>query len=122
MPQTEITSYDELPYEGDSYPAAHPDRLATIATLLGLRPPPVDRCRVLELGCACGGNLLPLALTLPHSTFVGVDASRRQIDAGQSLCHSLGLANVDLQQRDILDLDASLGRFDYILCHGVFSW
>ena len=39
----------------------HPDRLATIALLYGMAPRPVDRCRVLELGCGDGSNLIPMA-------------------------------------------------------------
>ena len=49
-------SYDEVPYESYPYSQTHPSRLATIATLFGLKPPSVERCRVLELGCAGGGN------------------------------------------------------------------
>ena len=57
MPST----YDEIPYESQSFSQTHPDRLATIATLFGMTPPPVRRCRVLELGCAMGANLIPMA-------------------------------------------------------------
>jgi methyltransferase-like protein len=32
------------------------------------------------------------------------------------------LTNLELLDRDILTLDGSLGKFDYIICHGVFSW
>src|SRR5262249_27477506 len=122
MSEVQPTSYDEVPY--DSYPFAqtHPDRLATVATLLGLRPAPVDRCRVLELGCASGGNLLPMAVTLPDSTFVGLDLSARQLADGQKVVDQLGLKNVTLLHRSILDVTPDFGRFDYLLCHGVSSW
>src|SRR5438477_2820132 len=73
------TSYDEVPYQSDPFPQTHPDTLATIATLFGLSPPPVETCRVLELGCASGGNLIPMAIELPEAQFVGVDLSARQI-------------------------------------------
>ena len=55
------STYDEIPYESQSFSQSHPDRLATIATLFGMTPPPVQRCRVLELGCAMGANLIPMA-------------------------------------------------------------
>ena len=42
------TSYDEVPYESHPYPQTHPSRLAAVATLFGLRPPPVESARVLE--------------------------------------------------------------------------
>ncbi|MCD4811464.1 hypothetical protein K8R14_02560, partial [bacterium] len=65
------TSYDEVPYESQSFPQSHPDRLAMLARLFGLSPAPVTQCRVLELGCAGGGNLIPMAFHLPDSEFVG---------------------------------------------------
>jgi methyltransferase-like protein/2-polyprenyl-3-methyl-5-hydroxy-6-metoxy-1,4-benzoquinol methylase len=116
------TSYDELPYESNPFLWTHPDRLATIARLFGLQAPPVDRCRLLELGCASGGNLIPMAVNLPQSRFVGVDLSGRQIADGQKVVSALGLTNIELKPISISDVDADLGEFDYILCHGVYSW
>lgn len=116
------TAYDEVPYPSLSYAQTHPDRLATIATLLGLQPAPVTHCRVLELGCAGGGNLLPMAQGLPGSEFVGLDVSQAQITAGQAALQALGLANLTLTQMDILDIPAELGQFDYIIAHGIYSW
>src|SRR5207247_675018 len=34
----------------------------------------------------------------------------------------LGLSNIDLRAASILDVDDSWGQFDYIVCHGVYSW
>ena len=121
-PPSQATSYDEVPYESHPYPQTHPSRLAAVATLFGLRPPPVETARVLELGCAAGGNLVPMAEAFPGATFLGVDASARQISDGQRLVERLGLANVTLRHADILELGDDLGAFDYVLCHGVFSW
>ena len=60
-------SYDTFPYQSFSFPQSHPDRLATIGELFGMTPVPIARSRVLELGCASGGNLIPVAATLPVS-------------------------------------------------------
>jgi methyltransferase-like protein len=122
MAEITPTSYDVVPYESFPFAQTHPDRLATVARLFGMAPPPVDRCRVLELGCASGGNLLPMALTLPDSTFVGIDLSARQVEDGHKMVTTLGLKNLQLQHRSILDVDEHFGRFDYLLCHGVYSW
>jgi tRNA G46 methylase TrmB len=77
---TEITQtrYDTVPYPIKSYPQTHPSKLAVIGRLFGMTPAPVDKCRVLELGCAHGGNLVPLAQALPESQFVGVDLACRR--------------------------------------------
>lgn len=116
------SSYDELPYSDHCFPYTHPDYLATLGAIYGLAPPPVERCRVLELGCARGGNLVPMALHCPGARFVGIDLSARQIAMGQELVDALGLDNIDLRVVSITDVDDSFGQFDYIVCHGVFSW
>lgn len=116
------TTYDEVPYPSHPYPNSHPDHLATVASLLGLSPPTTERCRVLELGCASGGNLIPMTLTLPDSQFVGIDLSGQQIVEGQKTVEAIGLTNIELRHMSILDVDDSFGPFDYIVCHGVYSW
>jgi methyltransferase-like protein/SAM-dependent methyltransferase len=118
----QASSYDEVPYESYPYAQTHPDRLATIAQLFQMQPAAIDRCRVLELGCAAGGNLIPMAVQLPGSRFVGIDLSARQIADGRRVVADLKISNIQLEHRSILDLDERLGAFDYILCHGVYSW
>jgi methyltransferase-like protein/predicted O-methyltransferase YrrM len=122
MSEPETTSYDEIPYASNVFHYSHPDRLATMAALLGVRAPAVDRCRVLELGCGTGSNLIPMALALPEGRFVGIDLSSRQVGMGREVAGALGLTNLDLKPLSILDVGADFGPFDYILCHGVYSW
>ncbi len=114
-------AYDDFPYESHSFPLTHPDNLATIALLRGLEPAPVERCRVLELGCGSGGNLIPMAHRLPDSQFVGVDASNRQIADAQDMANTLGVRNIELKTLDLLEVGPELGQFDFIICHGVYS-
>jgi methyltransferase-like protein/cyclopropane fatty-acyl-phospholipid synthase-like methyltransferase len=122
MPQIQQSSYDEIPYSSNPFSYTHPDNLATIAILMGMNPPPVERCRVLEMGCACGGNLVPMALGLPESRFVGIDLSPKQIAIGQNTVDALGLSNIELRTKSIMDLQDQDGLYDYIICHGVYSW
>ena len=122
MTETARNSYDVVPYQDRSHQTTHIDRLATMAHLLGMAPAPVTGARVLELGCANGGNLMPMAANLPGSTFVGVDNSARQIARGEATRAGLGLDNLTLRHASILDLTDDDGQYDYILAHGVFSW
>src|SRR5262249_39403779 len=116
------SSYDEIPYSGHCFPYTHPDHLAVMGTLFGMPAPPPHGCRLLELGCAGAGNLVPMAMDLPSARFVGIDLSPRQIAEGRSLVEKLGLDNVELHAMSIMDVDERLGTFDYIVCHGVYSW
>ncbi len=119
---SESTSYDELPYDDKPVATTHPDNLAALATLHNLKPPPPERCRVLELGCAAGHNLMAMAVSLPGAHLTGIDLSPRQIADGTAHVAALGLANVELKTLSILDVDDSLGPFDYIVAHGIYSW
>src|ERR1700712_349317 len=116
------TLYDDVFYPGHVYEHTHPNRLATMAALFGMEPVPVTRCRVLELGCGVGGNLVPMAFQNPQSEFVGVDLSGATIERGMRNVEALGLTNIRLLHRDIMDVDAAFGQFDYIIAHGVYSW
>lgn len=117
-----VSSYDTVPYSVCAFAQTRPDRLAAIAALFGMDPAPPDHCRVLELGCASGGNLIPMALSWPGSQFEGIDLSQRQVRDGQQMVRELDLQNVELKCQSILDVSRDLGMFDYILCHGVYSW
>ena len=122
MTAATTNSYDEVPYTSFPFPDTHPDRLATIGRLFGLSPKDISQCRVLELGCSTGGNIMPMAELLPDSTFLGVDLSQRQVAAGQQMLAELKLKNIELRHASITNVDESYGKFDYIICHGVYSW
>jgi methyltransferase-like protein/SAM-dependent methyltransferase len=117
-----VDSYEVVPYTSLPIRKAHPDALATIATLFGMTPPEVPRARVLEIGCASGGNLIPMGVELPKGSFLGIELSERQVAEGRATIEAVGLKNVALMQMSIMDAGPDLGTFDYIVCHGVLSW
>jgi SAM-dependent methyltransferase len=126
LPAPDATLYDEVPYPSVPFPQTHPDRLAVLATLFGMHPAPVERCRVLELGCGDGSNLIPMALGLPESRFLGIDLAGVPVARGREAIDVLGLRNVALRQEDLRAFaqrpDVEEGPFEYIVAHGVYSW
>jgi len=117
-----LPSYDELPYDSLPLPETQPDFIAAVAWLHGFEAPDPRRARILELGCAQGGNLIPLAWRWPDCTYVGVELSRVQAQAGADFISRLGLSNARILHGDLAALPDDLGEFDYIIAHGVFSW
>lgn len=117
-----MDSYDQVPYRTVAIPQTHPDRLATHARLFGLEPAPLANCRVLDVGCGDGANLLAMAVAFPESTFVGIDSAERPIEDGQERAEEWGITNLDLRALDLMDLPDDFGPFDYIVAHGVYSW
>ena len=114
-------SYEDAPYDSRPIPMSHIDRLAVLGRLHGLTPAPIDKARVLEVGCSGGGNLLPMACDLKGSEFLGIDISPRQIADAQAAADDLGLCNIAFRTGDIM-APGDIGDFDYIVAHGVFSW
>ena len=116
------TIYDAVLYPGHALAQAHPDRLATMAKLFGMAPPDPSRCRVLELGCGDGLNLISVALGLTGAECVGIDLAAAGIRRGQAIIEEIGLRNITLRVLDIVDAGDDLGRFDFIIAHGIYSW
>lgn len=100
----------------------HPARLGALARLYGLTAPPPSTCKMLELGCGDGGNLIPLAEAYPESSFVGVDLSEEAIEKGQVEARELGVHNLTLLCGDLAGMPIEPGAFDFVVCHGVYSW
>jgi trans-aconitate methyltransferase len=107
-----------------SMPIAYsqPARLAALGMLFGLEPPAAKRARVLELGCAGGGNIIPLAARFPDARFAGVDLCPQHVEDGRRRIAALGLRNIEIRQGDLAQYRPAAGAYDYVVCHGVFSW
>ena len=119
----EAARYDAIPYDSTPFADTHPGHLYALARLHGLQPTLPAQARVLELGCARGGNLIPLAYFYPNAEFLGIELSPRQVTEGQAILSDLALSNIRIEVGNILELDLNaLGQFDYILVHGVYSW
>ncbi len=124
QPSTEQLSsyYDTVPYASHPFPQTTPEHLEALAFLFGLTAPKPATARVLELGCAAGGNLIPFAARHPDATALGIDLSSVQVAEGIATIGHTGLTNVELRSLDLSRIDASFGSFDFIICHGVYSW
>lgn len=114
--------YDDQPYTSNAFFYSSPGHLRAAAHLYGVSTVPLARARVLELGCAAGGNLLPFALAYPEARVVGVDLSPVQVAAGKKIIQDLGVSNLELHAMSLTDITKDFGEFDYIIAHGVFSW
>jgi SAM-dependent methyltransferase len=114
--------YNLLPYLSLPIAYTQPAHLAALAALFGLDAPAAEGAQVLELGCASGGNIIPLAARFPRAHFVGIDLAPRHIEEGRQRIAALRLANVELRQGDLAHLALDGQKFDYVICHGVFSW
>jgi SAM-dependent methyltransferase len=116
------TAYDEIAYPTVAFRQTHPDRLATQAALFGLPFAPVSRCRVLDIGCGDGANLIPMAVAYPDARFIGFDLSGNAIARGQQVIAALSLTNIRLETCDVMEADFGAGAFDYVIAHGLYAW
>src|ERR1700686_3862120 len=94
--------YDSVMYPSFAFLQTHPDRLAVMGTLFGMNPPDVEHCRVLEIACGNGGNLIPMAFGLAHSEFAGVDLAAKPVEMAREKITRLGLKNIRVDQADLM--------------------
>lgn len=119
---TSVFSYDAVPYSSYPYPQSTPERMSTIARVTGLRTADVRTARVLELGCAGGGNLIPLAASFPDAHFTGIDLSTRQLASARAESEAIALGNISWMHADLASSPMLSGEFDYVIAHGLYSW
>ncbi len=110
-------------YPAMSHPSADPAVNVVAARMAGHRAADPSCARVLEIGCASGHHLLPLAARWPRATFVGVDRELPAIEAGRELADEAELPNVRFVHSSIEGMRPAPGdEYDVIIAHGVFSW
>ncbi len=115
--------YQSSVYQAMSHPSTDPVVTAVAARLAGLKVAAPAEARFLEIGCAAGHNLLPLAARWPESRFVGIDFSTAAIQEARETAAQAGLHNVEFIETDLRAYDPGSGvAFDFIIAHGVYSW
>jgi len=114
--------YQTRSYPEMSHPRSDPAVIFVAARLAGLEPVLPSEARILEIGCASGHHLIPLAQRWPNSRFLGIDLSSKAIDDANSRAKEAGLENIDFISADLLQFDPGDETFDYIIAHGFFSW
>ncbi len=118
-------NYDDLPYDNKPDLRTHISAIAGVAKVFELKTVAVSEARVLEIGCAWGANLIPMAESFPKSEFVGVDLSKKQVEMAEATLKNMPkkLKNIKIKNKSFTDLTAKKdGKFDYIIAHGIYSW
>jgi trans-aconitate methyltransferase len=115
--------YQRRAYPAMSHPSTDPAVTAVAARLGGLDVANPARASVLEIGCAAGHNLLPLAARWPDSRFTGIDFSSPAILEARETARCAGLPHVEFIETDLTTFDpGDEVRYDFIIVHGVYSW
>jgi len=72
--------------------------------------------RILDIGCALGNSLLPIAQAFPEADIVAIDISAPMLRYGHARATSLGVKNVNFMQMSGEDLSTfSDGEFDFVM-------
>lgn len=115
------TSYETIPYKSQPFSLSHPQHLAMLGRLFGVAAADPSTARILEIGCAAGENILPLAELYPSATIRGIDTSASAIAAATARATALGVSNITFSVEPLEQFTDSI-PFDYIICHGIYSW
>lgn len=108
---------------GDGVYTLGPDREAdklrrVVQVVSDLAPAPIERLRVLDLGCLEGGYAVELARR--GAEVVAIEAREANFEKARFTKEALGLARLDLVRDDVRNLsEARYGGFDVVLCLGI---
>ena len=114
------TSYDTTFFRSKLHRGRHIESIHTNCLLRGVQTEAPFNARVLEIGCATGHAIIPMATEYPQAQFVGVDPSNAQIQEGASCSSKLGLSNIDFRCGTVSDVIGKTEKFDYILCFQIW--
>jgi SAM-dependent methyltransferase len=117
----------EIPYTTGFYAELAPSHIEFALLFAGIKTdlakPGATYC---ELGCGYGLTTLILAASNPQMSFVGIDFNPTHIVAASALAQSAQIGNVRFVEASFDELReprfASLGEFDTIALHGIYSW
>ncbi|HSP44076.1 MAG TPA: class I SAM-dependent methyltransferase, partial [Luteolibacter sp.] len=110
-------------YPAMSHPTADPAAFVVAARFAGFDAPDPEKARVLEIGCATGHHLLPLAMHWPEAEFTGIDVNPNAIQCARDLVDEAGLTGrVDFHAYALGDFKADGKTWDIVIAHGFFSW
>lgn len=118
------STYDNrVAYPSFVFHHIRPDQIGAVAALHGVTQSDIAHCRVLELGCGDGANLLSIAYAMPDSTCVGIDLSQDRINEANANAQRIGITNAIFRAMDVMDFSPEeFGEFDFIIAHGLYSW
>ncbi len=72
--------------------------------------------RILDIGCALGNSLLPIAQAFPEADIVAIDISAPMLRYGHARATSLGVKNITFMQMSGEDLSTFAdGSFDFVM-------
>jgi len=115
--------YQAHAYPAMSHPSTDPAVTAVAARLAGLDVRAPSCASVLEIGCASGHNLLPLAARWPDSRFTGIDFSKPAIKEARESARHARLTNIEFIESDLQTFDpGNEVNYDFIITHGIYSW
>src|SRR5262245_23746541 len=124
MPFQDTGYVADAPYPRMFIRELAPAWLDHVALVSGFAPPSRDRgfawC---DLGCGQGLTTTILAATHPAGRFCGIDFMPAHIESAQRFTAECGIENVEFHAADFAAAaESGFGGFDYIVCHGVYSW
>jgi SAM-dependent methyltransferase len=116
--------YADEGYTYGFYPETVIDRINWACLLQGHKPPS-GSFRYLDAGCGQGLSVILMAAANPNSEFVGIDFLPEHIAHARSLASQARINNVSFIEGDFIELahtPSTLGKFDYVVCHGISTW
>jgi SAM-dependent methyltransferase len=116
--EEDLATYGDT-FRGAGYTKSADEARQRYALMLDIVREGAESCTILDFGCGLGHLYDYLRAQPAHARlhYTGLDLSPKYLDVARRR-----LPGVDFLQMDVLESDAALGQFDYVIMNGVFNY
>ena len=112
--------YLKYPYPSPSREISETNELVNLLKIFEIEnKEKIEKLKILDAGSGSGHRIINVAKYLKNCSFTGIDISENSLLIANELKNKEKIENIQFLQKNILDNNTEIGKFDLILCMGV---
>ena len=112
--------YLKYPYPSPSREVSETNELVNLLKIFEIENnKKIEKLKILDAGSGSGHRIINVAKYFKNCNFIGIDISENSLLIANELKNKEKIENIQFLQKNILDDDIGIEKFDTILCMGV---
>lgn len=112
--------YLKYPYPSPSREISQTNELVNLLKIFEIEnKEKISKLKILDAGSGSGHRIINVAKYFKNCNFTGIDISKKSLLIANELKNKERIENIHFIQKNILDDNTEIGKFDSVLCMGV---
>ena len=112
--------YLKYPYPSPSRELSETNELVNLLKIFEIENnKKIEKLKILDAGSGSGHRIINVAKYLKNCNFIGIDISENSLIIANELKNKENIKNIQFLEKNILDDNIKIEKFDIILCMGV---